>query len=129
MDLIPTFPLIRASRVFEYGAGKYEQNSWRWAPSEHWRVKNSVFRHLLAEEEIDPESGLPHLDHALASLMILIQNEEDGRNNTKETSDSDDPPEGGSDAGLDLPELRGYAYQHDQEETEGDNQRGKGRHS
>lgn len=89
IDLVPIDPIIFVARVFEYGVEKYEENSWRDHPVDSKRVYSSIMRHMFAwhlGEEIDRESGLPHLDHAMAQIMILIQNEEDGRN-TKETQD------------------------------------------
>lgn len=73
VDLVPPEGVEAAARAFGFGAGKYEP--WNWAKGMAWlRLYGAVVRHLLAwlgREETDPESGLNHLDHALASLMML----------------------------------------------------------
>ena len=76
IHLIPTKVLSDAAYVFGFGASKYGENNWRndldnMPYSRHY---GSIQRHMLAwfsGEDIDPESGLPHLDHALTQLMIL----------------------------------------------------------
>lgn len=76
IHLLPTKALTDAARVFGFGASKYGENNWRddldnMPYSRHY---GSIMRHLLAwhsGEDADPESGLPHLDHALTQLMIL----------------------------------------------------------
>ena len=73
MHLLPPEALIGAAHAMGNGADKYEPHDWRNAPT--WnRYYDPAMRHLLAwqqGEEQDPDSGLSHLDHALASLMIL----------------------------------------------------------
>lgn len=76
IHLVPTKCVTDAARVFGFGAAKYGENNWRhdlnnMPFSRHY---GSIMRHLLAwhsGEDIDPESGLPHLDHALTQIMIL----------------------------------------------------------
>ena len=51
--------------------------SWRLALEntiEHCRLADAAMRHIIAwanGEDADPESGLPHIDHAAASLNML----------------------------------------------------------
>jgi hypothetical protein len=61
----------------DYGAGKYGQHNWskyagRWA----WtQLIASCLRHLFAwmmGEDLDEESGLNHLAHALANICMLL---------------------------------------------------------
>ena len=60
---------------FDEGARKYGAFNWR-----HGKVSASTYisaleRHLLAwidGEDIDPNSGKPHLAHMLASIAILV---------------------------------------------------------
>lgn len=73
VDLIPAAPLIGAGKVLGYGALKYKPNNWRlglrWSDT-----FASLLRHLLAfneGEDIDEESGLPHIDHAMCQLLFL----------------------------------------------------------
>ena len=75
MDLLSTPALEGLALVLTYGAAKYEAHNWRkgldWS-----RLTAAALRHLLAfqgGEDIDPESGLPHVDHALCCLMFLSE--------------------------------------------------------
>lgn len=75
VDLIPSKPLIGVGFVLAFGAKKYKPNNWRlglrWSDT-----LGSIQRHLLAfadGEDIDPETGLPHIDQALC--QVLFQSE------------------------------------------------------
>lgn len=61
--------------VLQYGSKKYGLYNWRGGIA--WsRVFGSLRRHLhewYKGIEIDSESGLPHLSHALANLSFLIE--------------------------------------------------------
>lgn len=73
VDLVPPEGIEAAARAFGFGEKKYA--AWNWAKGMAWlRLYGAVLRHMFAwlgREETDPESGLSHLDHALASLMML----------------------------------------------------------
>jgi hypothetical protein len=77
VDLIPVLSLIELGKVMDYGANKYGQHNWsqyagRWA----WtQLIASCLRHLYAwmlGEDLDKESGLNHLAHALANITMLL---------------------------------------------------------
>jgi hypothetical protein len=59
--------------ILQHGANKYAPNNWMAGMS--WStVFGGVMRHLWAwfrGEELDPESGLPHLCHAACGIMFL----------------------------------------------------------
>lgn len=61
-------------RVLEYGAAKYSKANW--TKGMDWsRPLNAAMRHQAAwlrGEDIDPESGINHLAHAIASLMFAL---------------------------------------------------------
>lgn len=62
------------SAVLGFGAEKYAPNSWRTVPNGLARYKDALMRHMLAYfagEWSDPESGLPHLDHAATNLAFI----------------------------------------------------------
>lgn len=67
-------------RVREYGLQKYpDADNWRKVPKEDWL--DAMMRHMMkyiAGQEIDSESGLPHLWHALCNLSYMIEGEQDG---------------------------------------------------
>jgi len=72
-DLIPLCTLEDEARVWDYGRKKYA--SWNWAKGMSWSVPLAcALRHLAAfqrGEDLDPESGLPHLAHAMCNLRML----------------------------------------------------------
>lgn len=72
-ELIPGMGLEDCARVFDYGRRKYA--SWNWAKGMAWMVVfGCLLRHLYAwarGEDNDPESGLPHLGHAMCNLVML----------------------------------------------------------
>jgi len=75
IDLLPIDPLFDIAKVFEFGANKYEANSWK-TDIEFSRVYSSIMRHMMSWKNgrsIDPESGLNHVAHAGAQIMILLQ--------------------------------------------------------
>jgi len=65
--------LVTAARVFEYGAEKYAP--YNWVKGMKWSIPiGCALRHLYAilhGEEIDPESGLPHLGHVYCNVIML----------------------------------------------------------
>lgn len=88
LHLVPPEAIIEAATVFGFGAEKYGENNWRKdiAKFPYSRHYSSIMRHLFAfhsGEDLDPESGLPHLSHALTQMMILIMT-------TKEAPKMDD---------------------------------------
>lgn len=73
--LTPEF-ILGAARAMTYGATKYDAQNWRSGNGLHlMRLFDSLQRHLLAwqgGEDVDPESGLSHLDHAAANLNMIM---------------------------------------------------------
>ena len=75
-SLIPHTGLTQLMAVLEYGASKYGAHNWRLVSDGKTRYADAAMRHFLAwqaGETLDAESGLPHLAHALASLMFLCE--------------------------------------------------------
>ena len=72
-SLIPLMTLEDEARVWAYGKEKYA--AWNWAKGMNWDIPFAcAMRHLAAwqrGEELDPESGLPHLAHAMCNLRML----------------------------------------------------------
>lgn len=70
--LIPSNYITGTASVFDFGATKYGKDNFRYG-LHHSRCINAAMRHLLAiadGEELDPESGLPHVYHASCSLAM-----------------------------------------------------------
>lgn len=73
IELVPPEAIVGIAKVLTFGAKKYAPNNWRKGLP-YSRTYGSVQRHLLAwyqGEEIDADSGLPHLFHAMADIMFL----------------------------------------------------------
>ena len=72
-DLVPFATLEGMARVLMFGAAKYDKHQWRNGMP-HTQPFEALLRHLFAwqaGEDIDSDSLLPHLDHALCELMFL----------------------------------------------------------
>jgi len=73
LSLIPICTMEDEARVWMYGKAKYA--AWNWAKGMPWSVPLAcLMRHMAAwqrGEECDPESGLPHLAHAMCNLRML----------------------------------------------------------
>lgn len=85
MDLIDADALEGLAKVLTFGAQKYAAHNWRGG-IEYSRLTAAILRHLMAiqrGEDVDPESGLPHIDHLGCCWMFLS-------NLTKNRPDLDD---------------------------------------
>lgn len=72
-DLLDADALEGLSKVLAFGANKYSANNWRGGIN-YTRLLGAVMRHtfaILRGEDIDPESGLPHVDHLGCCWMFL----------------------------------------------------------
>jgi hypothetical protein len=72
-DLLPE-SLEDVVSVLTYGAKKYAPNNWRKVPDAESRYVAAAFRHLWARargERNDPDTGLPHVAHAVCCLLFL----------------------------------------------------------
>ena len=73
MDLLDPDFLVGVSKVLGFGAQKYAAHNWRLGLDAS-RTYAALLRHLTSfwnGEDLDPESGLPHLYHAACMLMFL----------------------------------------------------------
>lgn len=98
MHLVPTDAIKAMAGVLQVGADKYELRNWERGA--YYSVPYaSLMRHLTAfweGEDIDPESGQPHIAHVLtnAAFLLRYQNEfpelDDRPNVDKSTLDKKD---------------------------------------
>lgn len=77
MHLLPGAALVEMAMVMGEGARKYGPHNWREPGKavQSQTYTSAAIRHILAYqdgEDIDPESGRPHLALAMAGLGILI---------------------------------------------------------
>ncbi len=73
LSLIPTDALWGTAAALSYGAKKYQRHNFRNGLN-YSRLVAAAMRHLTAwneGEEVDNESLLSHLDHAMATLAML----------------------------------------------------------
>lgn len=78
---IPPVAIAYEGKVMAGGAEKYGSFNWGEGGVVASVYYDAALRHLLAwytGEDIDPESGLPHLAHARACLGILLDCKERG---------------------------------------------------
>lgn len=72
-DLVDFKSLHPMVRVLMFGAEKYTPDNWKKGMPKAWLL-NSAMRHLTAildGEEIDSESGLPHVGHLMCNTMFI----------------------------------------------------------
>lgn len=71
--------MLELSRVWAFGADKYDKSNWKFVENGKDRYTNALLRHLIAEGEnqYDDESRLLHATHvawnALARLWFIIK--------------------------------------------------------
>lgn len=74
-SLLPWRALEPVVQVLEHGAAKYAVGNWKHVADAEARYLDAAFRHLGAHadgERLDPESGLPHLAHAVTNVLFLL---------------------------------------------------------
>lgn len=74
MSLVPYEAVAEIAKVYGFGAEKYEPNNWRKGYPFSWSI-DALERHIgkfKAGEDLDPESGLPHLAHAGFHILTIL---------------------------------------------------------
>ena len=74
-SLLPSGTVNQVVQVLEYGAVKYKIDNWQHVPSARTRYYDAAMRHIddwWNGSEIDEESSLPHLAHAICCLLFLL---------------------------------------------------------
>lgn len=82
LHLVPGPAMAYCAQALKEGSRKYGAFNWRHTSVEVQTYVGATMRHLMAfvdGEDMDPESGNPHLAHAIASLAILIDAIESGK--------------------------------------------------
>lgn len=73
LDLLDPVALDGLAAVLQFGSKKYAAHNWRGGLS-YSRLLAALLRHsfaILRGEYVDPESGLPHIDHVGCCWMFL----------------------------------------------------------
>ena len=76
--LIPPLAQQEMVRVLTFGAQKYERDNWKRVPDSKRRYFDAMERHIWAwkmGEQLDPESGIHHLAHAMCCLSFLFEHD------------------------------------------------------
>lgn len=77
LELIPISGIEGIGRAMTFGSKKYADHNWANG-FDYSRLVGSAMRHLFAwtrGQDKDPESGLSHLDHLGACVVMLIAHE------------------------------------------------------
>lgn len=75
LRFIPPSSLAYLSRVMELGATKYGPMNWRTNSVRATIYFEAALRHIwsaLDGEDLDSESGQPHVAHAMACMAIIL---------------------------------------------------------
>jgi len=75
LSVLPAPAMYVAALALLDGACKYRRHNWRVAGVRTSVYYDAAMRHLTRMwegEDVDPESGIPHLGHAMACLIILL---------------------------------------------------------
>lgn len=77
-DLIPPLAQEEMVKVLTFGAQKYAPDNWQLVPDSKRRYFAAMERHVWAwkkGEQVDPESGIHHLAHAMCCLAFLYEHD------------------------------------------------------
>ena len=81
LSLVPPAGLVYAALAMANGADKYGPYNWREKKVQAMIYLEAAQRHILSYqdgEECAEDSGVPHLGHAIACLLIVIDALETG---------------------------------------------------
>lgn len=82
LDLVPPEMIKGIAQVFQKGLDKYEERNWEKG-LDYMGVYASGLRHALAwvdGEDLDKESGLPHVFHAAVNFLMIATYTQRGMN-------------------------------------------------
>jgi hypothetical protein len=76
--LLPPKSINEVGKVLTFGAEKYDPHNWRKVENLQNRYSSAALRHIFAHiegEDVDEETGLSHLAHAICCLMFKLEDE------------------------------------------------------
>ena len=91
LGLVYQSTLVAIAKVRRFGINKHG-NSEDWRTTEEVKHQDAILRHIMAYvdgEELDRESGLPHLAHALTTISFEIERKYGKANKMMRYSDKD----------------------------------------
>ena len=92
MNLLPPKAIVEISKVLTFGAAKYDAENWRKLDDLQNRYTAGALRHIFAHmdgEELDPETNLSHLAHAMCCLLFKLEIELEERLKKEEPREAD----------------------------------------
>ena len=93
MNLLPPKAIVEISKVLTFGAAKYDAENWRKLDDLQNRYTAGALRHIFAHmdgEELDPETNLSHLAHAMCCLLFKLEIElENGKSEEEKPREAD----------------------------------------
>lgn len=95
MSCVPSLPMQEVGVAMYEGARKYGRHNWRASGTRASVYYDAAMRHLMAwweGENLDPDSGLPHITKAMATLLVLRDAQMFGGQTDQETYIDDRPP-------------------------------------
>lgn len=81
VQFVPPVALVYLGMAFMDGARKYGAFNWRKTKVESSTYMGAAMRHMLAwydGEDKDPDSGNPHIAHAMACMAMIADAQEGG---------------------------------------------------
>lgn len=81
MYLLPPRAILEVGKVLTFGASKYGPKNWRLVDDLQSRYTSACLRHIFAEmsgEELDSETSMSHLAHAICCLLFKLEAKLDG---------------------------------------------------
>lgn len=84
-SLLPPIALEETAKVLTFGATKYEPGNWKRVPDGIERYYDALLRHIHAwarGEQLDDETNMHHLAHAICCAMFIIDLELEKNNET-----------------------------------------------
>lgn len=75
LGLVPGTAMVMMSEALRDGSDKYGPANWRVDPVSSSTYRDACLRHLFAwidGEDVDPQSGVPHLAHAMTNIAIIL---------------------------------------------------------
>ena len=95
MYLLPPKATLEVAKVLTFGANKYDPENWRKLEDLQNRYSSAALRHIFAhldDSELDEDSGLSHLAHAICCLLFKLEIElENGENKENQEEGSRKP--------------------------------------
>jgi len=91
MYLIPPKAITEVAKVLTFGAEKYDPENWRKLEDLQNRYSSAALRHIFAhldDSELDEDSGLSHLAHAICCLLFKLEIELEEKSKKEGTRES-----------------------------------------